>query len=403
VDFTANVALIQQALENLHPHLDPTFSSVPAYLAYLVVEQNDQTALSLLICRPNESPDNCSTTSVQALAQANLSLDFANSLSLSVLRGLDIIIRQMSTLPGQRTLVILSAGFQTWSTTFLSQIDQIVDNAIRAHVVINSLDARGLYGDLSVTDLNDSGPRTQDRLLMDLITVNPLLRDGETRLPDAMRAFAHDTGGIIIENSNDFNAGIRQTTGVPEVLYLLAFSPQNLRHDGAFHGLKVSLASSRGLSLQARHGYFAPRKSEDLAAQEKEEMRDAVFSLDEAHTLPLDVHTQFFMASQTDARVTVLTHIDLHTLRFRKDGGRNFDKLTLVTVLFDLDGNEVDAQKKIFEFQTHDAVLEKYLHSGITLDGRFKVKPGKYRVRTVLQESESGQMASLNRTFEIPY
>ncbi len=403
VDFTSDMESIRQELTNLHRHQDTSINSIPPYIAYLALEQNDQTAMGLLICTPNEQTTNCASTEVQARAQASIALSYADALSLSVLHGLDMLFCQMSTLPGQRTVVIISSGFQTYSTSFLEQINKIVDTAVMAHVVINSISARGLYGDLSVNDLNEAEPRTQDRLLIDLIVANPLLRDGERRGFDAMRAFPHDTGGVFFENNNDFYAGMRQTTGVPEALYLLTFSPQNLRHDGAFHDLKVSLVSSHGLSLQARHGYFAPPKSEDLAAQEKEDLREAVFALDEVHSLPFDVHTDFFMTSETDARVTVLTHIDLHMLRFRKDAGRNLDKLTLVTVLFDQDGHEVDAQKKILEFRTHDAVLDKYLQSGITIDGQFAVKPGKYRVRTVLKESESGQLASLNRTFEIPY
>ena len=403
VDFTSDGASIQRALANLHPHQDTSINTIPPYIAYLALEQNDPSAMALLICQPGESPDNCSPSEPQARAQASAALSYADTLSYSVLRGLDMLIRNLSSLPGQRTLVIVSSGFQTYSTSFLSQIDKIIDTAVTAHVVINAINARGVYGDLSITNLDQTQPLSSDRLLQKLIVINPLLRDGERRLTDAMKAFSHDTGGVIFENSNDFTAGIRQTTGVPEVLYLLAFSPQNLKHDGAFHDLKVSLVYSHGLSLQARHGYFAPPRSEDLAAQEKEEIRDAVFSLEEMHTLLLDVHTQFFMTSETDARVTVLTHIDLHSLRFRKDAGRNFDKLTVVTVLFDQDGHEVDAQKKILEFQTHDGVLEKYLQSGVTLNGRFNLKPGKYRVRTVLKESESGQLASLNRTIVIPY
>ena len=388
-DFTSDVASIQRALTKLHPRQDTSINVIPPYIAYLALEQSDRSAMALLICGPNETPDNCAQTEPQARAEASAALNYSDSLSLSVLRGMDGLVRNMSSLPGERTLVIVSSGFQTYSTSFLSQIDKIVDTAVRAHVVINAINARGVYGDLSITNLDESQPQSQDRLLTKLMVVNPLLKDGERRRTEAMKAFPHDTGGVVFENSNDFDAGMRQTTGVPEALYLLTFSPQNLKHDGAFHDLKIALVSSHGLTLQARHGYFAPPKSEDLAAQEKEEIRDAVFSLDESHTLPVEVHTQFFMTSETDARVTVITHIDLRSLRFRKDAGRNFDKLTLVTVLFDQDGHEVDAQNKVLEFQTHDAVLEKYLESGITLNGRFNVKPGRYRVRTDLRESES--------------
>ena len=55
--------------------------------------------------------------------------------------------------------------------------------------------------------------------------------------------------------------------------------------------------------------------------QEKEEIQEAVFSQDETHELPIDVHTQFFMKTESDARIAVLTRIDLRPLHFRKEDG----------------------------------------------------------------------------------
>ncbi len=401
VDFTSDMASIQGGLVDLHTHQDTALNSTPPYLAYLRVENDQGPFNPYTLCGSNQD---CITGATKILADARTSMEFSNSLSTRIMSGLQSMIGLMNSLPGQRTLVIVSPGFQTFSVSLRPKLEMIVDSAIRAHVVINALDARGVYGDVTITDdLFNSQPMTQDELAAALIVIAPILREGARHQTEAMKTLSHDTGGSLFENSNDFASGIRQTTGAPEALYLLSFSPQNLKHDGAFHDLKVSLVSSHGLSLQSRHGYFAPPKSEDLAAQEKEDIRDAVFALEEAHTLPIDVHTQFFMTSETDARVTVSTHVDLKSLRFRKADDRNHDTLTLVTVLFDQDGHEVDAQKKLLEFQMHDAVLQKYLQSGVIMAGRFNVKPGKYRVRTVLRESESGQIASLNSTFEIPY
>src|SRR5208282_6565662 len=97
----------------------------------------------------------------------------------------------------------------------------------------------------------------------------------------------------------------RKLAGLPEAYYLLAFSPQNLKLDGAFHPLQVKLVSPKGLVVQARRGYYAPKKPNDPSVQEKEEIQEAVFSQDETHELPIDVHTQFFMKTESDARITV--------------------------------------------------------------------------------------------------
>ena len=44
-----------------------------------------------------------------------------------------------------------------------------------------------------------------------------------------------------------------------------------------------------------------------------------------------------------------------------------------------------------------------FLRSGVTIAGRFNVKLGKHQVRKVLPGLESGQIVSLNRSFEIPH
>ena len=87
------------------------------------------------------------------------------------------------------------------------------------------------------------------------------------------------------------------------------FRPTNLKHDGAFHPLKVTLVSGKGLNVQARKGYYAPKKAEDLAAQETEDLQDATFSTDEVQGLPIQVNTQYFMLNKTDAEIDVVTHV----------------------------------------------------------------------------------------------
>jgi hypothetical protein len=230
-----------------------------------------------------------------------------------------------------------------------------------------------------------------------------MLQESAQRQTDGMQSLALDTGGIFFNNSNDLEAGFRKAAGLPEAFYLLAFSPQNLKLDGSFHPIRVKLIASKGLSVQARRGYFAPKKPVDPTAQEKEDIEEVVFSQDETHELPIDVHTQFFMKTESDARITVLTRLDLRALHFRKDADRNLDNLTFVTVVFDQDGHAISGQQKAVELRLRDSSLEKYLQTGITMRTFFDVKPGTYLVRAVVRDSESGEISGLNRTVEIPY
>ena len=90
-------------------------------------------------------------------------------------------------------------------------------------------------------------------------------------------------------------------------------------------------------------------------------------------------------------------------MHLRKEGDRNLDNLTFVTVVFDRDGHLVSGQQRSVELRLRDSSLEKYLQTGITIQTLFNVKPGTYLVRAVVRDSESGQISGLNRTVEIPY
>jgi VWFA-related protein len=408
IDFTDDMAQIHQALFDLRPRpiigVDTSCGAVPPYEAYLIVDHQDQIALSvatdeILYCNFQGNTQDLAVAQSMAQADAMRSLTFSETEATAALRGIESIVRRLTSLPGQRSMVIVSAGFLTETLRF--ELGQIADRALRAGVIVNGIDARGLYTDATLD------PSQQYQIVSPNAATNGqkhiMLIESARQQAEGMRSLAADTGGIFFENNNDLEAGFRKTAGLPEAFYLLAFSPQNLKVDGAFHPLQVKLVGQKGLAVQARKGYYAPRKPNDPTVQEKEEIQEAVFSQEEMHELPIDVHTQFFMKSESDARITVLTRLDLHDLHFRKEDDRNLDNLTFVTVAFDQDGHVITGEQKAVQLRLRDISLERYLQTGITIRTTLDVKPGTYLVRAIVRDSESGQISGLNRTVEIPY
>jgi hypothetical protein len=208
---------------------------------------------------------------------------------------------------------------------------------------------------------------------------------------------------VFFENSNDMDEGFRKVGALPEFAYVFGFSPQNLKFDGRFHSLKVSLSANARLTVQARRGYFAPRKAQDLAEQQKEDIEEALFSQDELSGLPVDVHTQFFKMNERQSRLSVIAHMDLRPVHFRKQAGRNLNKITFVTAVFDRDGKYVTAKEKTIEFHLLDNTLNKLVQSGISTKTSFDVPPGAYVVREVVRDSEEGQLSGVNRMVEVPF
>jgi hypothetical protein len=173
--------------------------------------------------------------------------------------------------------------------------------------------------------------------------------------------------------------------------------------NGSFHILKVSLTSKQKYTVQARRGYYAPRTLKNPEETAKQEIQEAVFSQEEIHDLVLDLQTQFFRKDPSQARLSVLAHLDLKSIKFRKVNGRNHDDVTLATVVFDENGNYIAGGEKILEMKLRDSTLERLDRSGITVKSSFDVKPGTYLVRLVVRDKEGELMAARNGAVVIPY
>ena len=189
----------------------------------------------------------------------------------------------------------------------------------------------------------------------------------------------------------------------PEVSYVIGFSPQNEKMDGSYHSIKVKLTGKQKYEIQARRGYYAPRKLNDPKEQERQEIQEAIFSRDEIMDLPLELQTQYFKKDQSEVQLSVVSRLQLKGMHFRMADGRHNDSLTFATAIFDDNGNFVTGGEKILQMRLLDTTYEKVLRTGVTLKSSFDVKPGKYLVRQVVRDSEGSQMAARNGAVDIPY
>jgi hypothetical protein len=98
----------------------------------------------------------------------------------------------------------------------------------------------------------------------------------------------------------------------------------------------------------------------------------------------------------------VVARVNLKSLRFRKADGRNNDNLTVLSGVFDRNGNYITGTEKILELRLLDTTLEKLLNSGVTVRTNFDVAPGNYVIRLVVRDSEGQNMAARNGVVDIP-
>ncbi|HXY25879.1 MAG TPA: VWA domain-containing protein [Candidatus Acidoferrum sp.] len=315
----------------------------------------------------------------------------------NTLTVLENVVKRLEAMPGERRIAMISDGFLSKNRQY--RLDTVVDRALRANVIINTLDARGLYvvnpgGDASTPGM---------QLRSDLRTIYfNIEATGKQVDADVLNYAAEGTGGIFVQNTNDFEGGLARITSLHETCYVLGFVPANLKYDGRFHTLTVKLASGGHYTLQARRGYFAPRQAEDAAATLKEEMEQAVFSRENLTELPIEVQTQFFKADPETAKLSVVVRSDIRGLRFRKENGRNLDDLTLLVAVFDQDGNYITSEQQTANLHFSEPVLEQVMNAGLPLTVKFDLKPGNYLVRAVVRDSNSQKLGATSRNLGIP-
>jgi VWFA-related protein len=405
LDFTDDREELRKALGRLQPTVVSRTTGdqcpdISYYQADLIQNRQDADALSVatqdaLACAYNNDSRFVNAAQVLALSTATRILiesEHESRLALSVFHD---ILRRIAAMPGQRTMLVLSPGFLT--TGFEEVYVDLIEQALRSQVVVSALNARGLF---TVDPIGDVSKRAPSNRVIGVSKVQYEIASN-TAQENVLRDLSDGTGGTYYHNSNDLYAGLQRIASTPEFYYVLGFSPQNLKLDGRFHSIKVEVKNPPKLSVQARRGYYAPKHPPDAAEAAKQDIEDALFSQEELHDLPVDLHTQFFKASDTDAQLAVLVHIDARHLHFSRDEGRNVNQLTIVSGLFDRNGRFISANEKVLDMHLKDETLSHKLDRGFTLKTSFDVKPGAYVVRLVVRDA-GGQISAANGAIEIP-
>src|SRR5437667_1503492 len=406
-DFTDDHEKLSKALLGILPRpvTGQGFHDCPDvgyYQADLIVNKSDVQALAVatedaLQCAFNGDTRMMAAAQSLAQAAADRAVSQGDNETQYAYRHLEDVVRRLANMPGQRVLVLVSPGFL--STTLQLEASNMVDRAVRSNIVINTIDARGLYPPDVGGDIADpphdtfrtAGYKTTYRVAAQLAQ------------EDVLAQLADGTGGNFYHNRNDVDEAMREAGAAPAISYLLGFSPQNLKIDGRFHTLKVTLTSKEKYSVQARHGYFAPKTVADPAEATKQEMQEALFSQEEIRDLPVELQTQFFKKDEAQARLAVLSHFDVKSIHFQKVEGRNNDQLTILTGIFDENGNFVTGLSKIVDMKLLDTTYIRLSRSGFTVKTSFDVKPGTYLVRMVVRDAVGAQMAARNGAVVIPF
>jgi hypothetical protein len=98
----------------------------------------------------------------------------------------------------------------------------------------------------------------------------------------------------------------------------------------------------------------------------------------------------------------MVTHLDATPLHFQKEGNQNLNTVTFVFAVFDEKDNLIASQQKSARVSVLDAQLQDLFKEGVNMSMDFQLKPGTYRIREVVTDSEEHHLTALSTKIEVP-
>ncbi len=142
----------------------------------------------------------------------------------------------------------IDSGIRYGNTQASTQLEKMLEEFRRADCVIQAVDVGGLR---EGGELGNKAATGQDSLFM----------------------MANGTGGDLYRNFNDLSSAMGEVLKRTSVTYVLAFQPEDLKRDGAYHKVRVELKndsrSLRGVRVVHRPGFYAPKPYTQQNAVEK--------------------------------------------------------------------------------------------------------------------------------------
>ncbi|HSL84072.1 MAG TPA: VWA domain-containing protein [Thermoanaerobaculia bacterium] len=210
---------------------------------------------------------------------------------------------------------------------------------------------------------------------------------------------ADETGGTLVENTNDLATGLEDVLERTSVTYVLTFQVADVAEDGAFHPIRVELADGpRGAQVVHRSGVHAPRPAgERQPFERRAEAAARLLAGDEVGGLPAAVRATSFAYAGETARVPGVVEVPGSDLLKPGAGGA----AELYVYAFDGDGAVADFFANTVTFDAANAAGATTTR-GVKLAGELELPPGRYEIRALVRGAGAGPEAMRTFALEVP-
>ena len=317
------------------------------------------------------------------------------------LSALQTAARMLGQLNEKKSLIYFASGLRLNGVNNEAQLHATVDAAIRAGVSFWPIDARGLVAQAPLGDATQGSPGNVGMYsgAAALATTTNLQQSQDT-----LFSLAGDTGGKALLDYNDLTRGIVQAQQSITNYYILEYYPTNTALDGKFRRVKISVNPELAAKLEFRQGYYAGKEFSKFTTVDKErQLEDALMLGDPITDLTIAIEINYFQLNRAEYFVPIVVKIPGRELALAKRGGAEHTLIDFVGEVKDIyGGTTVTNVRDNVNIKLSDATASELAKQPIEYEAGFTLLPGKYMIKFLARDDETGRIGTYQTTFIIP-
>ena len=307
------------------------------------------------------------------------------------------IAKSLERVDQRKSMLYFSGGLTRNGIENEASLRAATNAAAKANLAIYSVDSRGLQALPPVGDASSGSLRGNSAYSGGAATAQLSSNFGSQETLDTL---SMDTGGKAFLDSNDFAPAFQQVQHDTEAYYILGFKSTNQRQDGSYRHLTVKV-NRDDVKIEYRPGYYAGadfqhQKTEDREEALTEQMRSDLPATDVAVYL----QALYFMSSKNLYFIPVSLIVPGSQIPFVKGGDRDKATLDIVGQVKDAQGITVGNVRQTVKLAV-DASAEVQ-RKNIQYSTGFTLAPGRYHLKFVVRENQTGNMGSFETDIQVP-
>ena len=316
------------------------------------------------------------------------------------LAALQTAAKMLGTLNEQKALIYFASGLRLNGTDNQAQLVATTNAALRSNVLLYPIDARGLVAQAPLGDATTGSP---GGIGMFSGTSAQAVTTRFQRSQDTLYALAKDTGGKAMFDNNDLSLGIKQAAEAMTSYYEIGYYPTHTALDGRFHRIKISLKEGLSADLSYRQGYFADKEFGKFTTADKErQLEDALMLENPVTDITITMEVNYFQLNSAEYFVPVAVKIPGSELALARRGGASETLIDFIGEVKDDFGNTIQNLRDKLNIKLSDSNASQLATHPIQYETGFTLLPGKYVIKYLARDAETGRIGTYQMPFTIP-